>query len=373
MEERRVVIILVAQTLRQELFYLTNTYTRQELQVIRQREQFFCPTCQASLQLKIGHIKIPHFAHKTLSTCDQFSEPESSLHLHGKSLLHDFFNKLNFYTELEKYLPSIRQRADLMIDQRYAIEFQCSVIPVTQLIQRSEGYLRLVIHPIWIKGLQKPLTEEITLLRLRAYEIAMVQQKGLFAYLLLFHPASQQFYYHSNLFYVGGNRWVGKTKALHARDQVFPFAVPKPLSKNEFKKVLDIFALANKQYIRNQLYNGKQLTNALCRLCYEFRLELPDVPLIFGIPMLGADCMKEPAVLWQLQLAFAYEKGIEIDDMIASGSLKIVDTTKYTQAMEVAQEYLSFYQANKDKRKTNANLLDNVYDIYCKTVRKLRK
>ncbi len=373
MEERRVVIILVAKTMRQKLFYLTNQYSRQELQEIRVYEQFFCPTCQASVRLKIGEINIPHFAHKTLSSCDQFSEPESSLHLHGKLLLHDFFKRLKHTVELEKYLSAIRQRADVFVNERYAIEFQCSTIPVSQLLQRSDGYQRLNVHPIWIKGLKEPVREEIGLLQLQAYEVAMFQQVDHISYLLLFYPPNNQFYYQSNLFYVSGNRWVGKTRSLQAEHQIFPFALPKPLTKDEFKLIVGIFQNLKRQYIRNQLYAGKRIGNSFCRLCYELQLEETNVPAFFGIPLLGSDCMKEPAILWQLQVVWAYEKGIRIETFVASGQVVLTHPEKILQALDVIADYLSFYTAVKDNKKTNANLLDNVYDIYCKSVRKLRK
>ncbi|WP_239457137.1 competence protein CoiA [Planococcus versutus] len=373
MEERRVVIILVAKTSNQKLFYLTNQHSRQELHKIRTHEQFFCPTCQASVHLKIGEINIPHFAHKALSSCDQFSEPESSLHLHGKLLLHNFFKKLNHTVDLEKYLSGIRQRTDVFVNERYAIEFQCSPIPVSQLFQRSDGYKRLNVHPVWIKGLKEPLREEIGLVHLQAYEVAMFQQADHFSYLLLFHPPNNRFYYQSNLFYVSGNRWVGKTKSLQANQQIFPFALPNPLTRNEFKLVIGIFQNLKRQYIRSQLYAGRRIGNLFCRLCYELQVEVASVPAFFGIPLLGGDCMKEPAIIWQLQIAQAYEKGVGLETLVASGQVVLTHPEKFSQALEVMTDYLTFYTSIKNSEKTNANLLDNVYDIYCKTVRKLRK
>ncbi|WP_455565417.1 competence protein CoiA family protein [Lysinibacillus irui] len=33
--------------------------------------KFFCPQCLEPVQLKIGHSKIPHFAHLTNNKCSQ--------------------------------------------------------------------------------------------------------------------------------------------------------------------------------------------------------------------------------------------------------------------------------------------------------------
>lgn len=367
------ICILVAKTKKQELFYLTGKHSRKELQEIRSHEQFFCPSCHAPLLLKIGEIIIPHFAHKSLSDCDHFSEPESSLHLHGKLLLHQFFQQLNFTVELEKHLSQIRQRADLLVDGKYAIEFQCSTIPVPQLKQRSEGYRQLSMQPIWIQGLKQPCREEIGLLRIKSHEAAMRQNAGPISFILLFHPPGNRFYYHSNLFYVSSNRWVGKTKSIQASKQVFPFAIPKRLSKDEFRNVMGIFQNVTRQYIRNQLYAGNRIKSSFCRLCYELRIDAENVPKLFGIPLLGAECLKHPAVLWQLQAAVAWEKGIPVDRMIASGRFALTDPSQTEQVLEIVADYLTLYVAFKDISLSDSELLASVYDIYCKNLRKLRK
>lgn len=373
LSERRVIYILVATTAQKKLVYLTGQHTRKELQEIRSNEQFFCPSCQAPLLLKIGEINIPHFAHKTLSDCHHSNEPESSLHLQGKLLLYQFFNRLNFKVELEKYLSEIRQRADLLVDKKYAIEFQCSLIPAQQLIQRSKGYRQLDIYPLWIKGLKEPCCEGIGQLQIKSYEIAMFQQTGNLPYVLLFCPSNNQFYYYSNLFYVSSNRWVGKTKSLSAANQVFPFALPKTLSKDEFNQVMGIFYHAKKKYIRSQLYAGNRVGNLYCRLCYELRLDVANVPGLFGLPLLGGECFKQPAVLWQLQVVEAYEKGIRVDRMIRTGKLTLSDLKKEQQAISLVSDYLALYLKYKDSVLDYSNILDIVYDNYCKNVRKLRK
>lgn len=365
--------ILVASTKQQRLFYLTEKYSREELQEIRLREQFFCPSCQAPVILKIGEINIPHFAHKNRTFCDSFSEPESSLHLHGKLLLHHFFHRLHFKVELEAYLTEIRQRADLLVEERYAIEFQCSTIPVSQLKERSNGYKQLHIHPVWIKGLKEPCREEIGVLRLKSYEVAMQQNAGSVPHLLLLHPPGNRFYYHSNLFYVSANRWVGKTRSLEASKQIFPFAVPKQLSKEEFKTVMGIFQHVKRQYIRNQLYPENRVKNRFCRLCYELQVDVMNVSAAFGVPCMGAECLKQPAVFWQLQAVWGWQKGISVEVLIASGKLVLTDPQMAIQATAVVTDYLALYQSCKDKTLKDSSFLDIVYDNYCKNVRKLRK
>ena len=368
MEKRRVIYILVAKTEQQELFYLTGQHDKQELQDIRNHQQFFCPSCEAPLLLKIGEINIPHFAHRTLSDCDHYSEPESSLHLQGKLLLHQFFQQRNFKVELENYLPEIRQRADLLIDGQHAIEFQCSTISPEHLQQRSQGYQRVNIQDTWIKGLKEPCNEGIGLLRLKSHEIAMQQKAGSLSFILLFFPPHNRFYYHSNLLFISSNRWVGKTKSIPAAKQAFPFAVPKPLSKAEFKTVMDIFKNEKKRYIRNQLYAGNRIRNVYCRLCYELRMDVANLPELIGIPVPGAQHFKEPVVLWQLQAVAAHEKKIPLRDLIRSGKLTLSAGAQEREAAAVLHYYLSCYSSFEGNALNDSSLLDIVYHNYCKTL-----
>lgn len=367
------IYILVAKTEQQELFYLTSKHTRTELQEIRLQNKFFCPSCHAPLLLKIGEINIPHFAHQTLTACDTFSEPESSLHLRGKLLLYQFFSQLNLKIELESYIPQIRQRADLLVNGQTAIELQFSAIPSAQLKKRSKGYLSLNMQPIWIKGLREPCCEGIGLLRLKTHEIEMRQSADKSKFILMFYPLENRFYYHSSLFYVSSNRWVGKTKALEAEHQVFPFAMPKPLTKKEFNVILGIFFNLQQQYVRSQLYIENRIKSLYCRLCYELRLDMTSLPPFFGLPLIGAECLKQPAVLWQMQAVASFEKGISVDELISSGKLLLTDTASATQAIELVAEYLGLYLLLKGNSSEKSSLLDITYHNYCKNLRKLRK
>jgi competence protein CoiA len=139
-KERRVIFILIASTKDKQLVYLTQQFTKEELATLKNSTPFFCPGCGASVTLKIGEIKIPHFAHKSLHDCDSSGEPESPLHLQGKQQLYKFFSSQNLTVELEKYVPAIRQRADLLLNHQIAIEFQCSPISASQIASRSAGY-----------------------------------------------------------------------------------------------------------------------------------------------------------------------------------------------------------------------------------------
>ncbi|XCS10339.1 competence protein CoiA family protein [Aeribacillus pallidus] len=129
-------------------------WSTERLLKLKEEHAFFCPACKEPVKLKIGKIKIPHFAHLTAS-CQADSEAESTYHLNGKKQLYVWLKRQRLAAEVEKFIPSIAQRADLFVSfqhKRYAIEYQCSNIPPDQVIKRTNGYKKERIKPIWILG-----------------------------------------------------------------------------------------------------------------------------------------------------------------------------------------------------------------------------
>ena len=91
--------ILVAVTEEKMVVYLNESPNLEALRAMRKYSKFYCPDCSSQMVLKIGEVKIPHFAHKNLSDCGT-SEGESALHIQGKILLHQSVEELK--TDSEK-------------------------------------------------------------------------------------------------------------------------------------------------------------------------------------------------------------------------------------------------------------------------------
>ncbi|WP_260838810.1 competence protein CoiA [Heyndrickxia oleronia] len=122
---------------------------------INKDQPFFCPHCKAKVVLKKGNVKIPHFSHLPFAICGSTSEPESAFHLQGKIDLFKWLHYKGLTVEVEKYLPKIQQRPDLLVWKKrkiYAIEYQCSSIPLDNMIKRSRCYTSVGIEPFWIFG-----------------------------------------------------------------------------------------------------------------------------------------------------------------------------------------------------------------------------
>ncbi|MEY8537012.1 competence protein CoiA family protein [Lactococcus muris] len=98
------------------------------------KEPFYCPACKSSVRLKKGKIKISHFAHISLQNCSSWSEHESAQHLELKLGLYQWLRQKE-KVEIEKYLPQIQQTADLLVNDKLAIEIQCSSL--TTKIKRA--------------------------------------------------------------------------------------------------------------------------------------------------------------------------------------------------------------------------------------------
>ncbi|HFU3857605.1 TPA: competence protein CoiA [Streptococcus suis] len=113
--------------------------------------RFCCPGCGGPVRYKSGKVLRPHFAHVTLRDCTYFSENESAQHLSLKSCLYSWLIKAE-QVELEKCLPSIGQVADLFVNDRLALEVQCSSLPISRLQLRTQAYHEAGLQVLWLLG-----------------------------------------------------------------------------------------------------------------------------------------------------------------------------------------------------------------------------
>ncbi|RAZ79484.1 competence protein CoiA [Planococcus halotolerans] len=371
-EKRSVTDILVAKTAEQNLIYLTEELNRQDLLILRKLHKFYCPDCGSSVLLKIGDIKIPHFAHKSLSVCGS-SEQESSLHLQGKILLQQFFITKGIPVEIESYLPDIRQRADVFVARHTVIEYQCSPISATDIVRRSAAYSRHGLEFIWIAGSKETMENRIQILRIREYQREMLLNHNHSNYLMLLNPEVKQFQYFSNLFHISGSKWAGKVVTLPLDRQTHPFAKPKPLSKKDFDSICTIFVNARASFVQSQYFAKRRYQNPFWLLCYELQLDMRNLPDSIGVPISGADCIAGHVVIWQLKMLRAYRQGIPNEKVISSGIIKIQGASDARKAEAVLNDYADFLKEVEDAEGDQLKQIDALYDIYCKSVRKLRK
>lgn len=141
--------MLSAHTKQSKLVTLLNQ-TREQIEKLK-NQSYFCPVCKQPLLIKNGKVKIPHFAHYNSNNCCIYSEGETYEHLALKQAFAKWCEKDAIPYELEKYLPKVNQRPDLLVG-KIVLEIQCSPLSVQRLVERTKNYQKYGYLPIWICG-----------------------------------------------------------------------------------------------------------------------------------------------------------------------------------------------------------------------------
>lgn len=325
LEQKEGTLILTAKTNEGKLIILTKKHKKEQLEKWRRSQHFFCPQCEKPVQLKIGEIVTPHFAHKKNEACPSFfSEGESKDHLQGKQQLFLFFQKHAEDVELEPYFKMLSQRPDLLVTsgkERIPIEFQCSSIPVADMESRSSGYRSIGMSPIWI--LRTPqkfigIPQGVSIFHLSHFEESFMTNHSPEGHVLLtYNPQTERFHYFSSLFHVVGKRHIGIHRKLSTSMQIFPFARPRIPSSEDLQKYTTLYLLMRTQFLQSRIVlNRKGIHNPFLRICYELRLLPIDLPLWIGVPVMGSDAFREHDCEWQLNLLYTMRKqGVSLKNL----------------------------------------------------------
>lgn len=239
---------------------LTNLLTQQPAK----KDIYYCPGCHGKVQLKQGKIMRVHFAHIHLQDCWHHSENESSQHLELKSILYRWLEK-EATVELEAYLPSNGQIADLLVNQQLALEVQCSSLPIQRLIERTQSYHQHGYKVVWLLGENLWLKKSLSSLQKQFLRFS--QNMGFHLWEL---DAKRK---ELRLRYLIHEDWRGR---VHCLTQTFPFGKKKllevlrlPYARQRllsFKGQMDTQLL---RYIAQQLYYQSPKWMALQRQAYE--------------------------------------------------------------------------------------------------------
>ncbi|MGY3765643.1 competence protein CoiA [Vagococcus vulneris] len=124
--------------------------------------KWYCCHCKTELVVKNGNFKLSHFAHRSTALCDAFTDNESEEHLKGKKLIAVNCQKFGTAYQLEAYLPSLKQRPDILLRAKLAIEWQCSRLSVERMHERTTNYIENEYIPIWLLG-HKLMTSKKTI------------------------------------------------------------------------------------------------------------------------------------------------------------------------------------------------------------------
>lgn len=271
------------------------------LSLLKAAQPFYCPCCGAQLVLKAGSIKIPHFAHKQNASCYASSEPESEYHLLAKRSLFTWFLSHGYQTELEGYLPDIKQRADLLVKsngKQYAIEFQCSTISEALFIERTEAYRSIGITPIWILAAKNVKRIDGPVFRLSSFQWLFATGSSDYPYVWTYCPVEQYFSALKGITpFSPSIAFAEMTRAPLQR------LSPKHLipHKNERFDVLIYWRYKRKSWCLHRVKNTN-LHDPFFLSLYRNRLTAATLPIEVGIPVKGMSLIKTAAIEWQAWL-----------------------------------------------------------------------
>ncbi len=138
-----------------------------QLQQWSHEQVLHCPNCRGVVHVRGGPDKQMqlHFAHQR-GECAWSTESESVRHAQGKAVLSQWlqaqFPQAN--VRLEERLPEPNRIADIFVahtdGRRWAVEFQCAPLDVSEWTHRHSAYRKAGILDIWIIGINRREKQE---------------------------------------------------------------------------------------------------------------------------------------------------------------------------------------------------------------------
>jgi competence protein CoiA len=281
--------------------FTTILHTKEELLILKKNSKSFtCPHCSSPLILKVGNIKIPHFAHTTKLPCLIETKKETPDHIWSKALLYDRLSAVFQDVKLESYIKELQQIPDLLITvqgNRVAIEIQCSTIPLSEIRERTEGYRREKIHPLWI--LTQPLTSAAPL-KLTSFQQGFIRfSEELHFFLLHFDPAKKTFTLFPHLTPVSTNSFCFSKKIeIPLGKFTIPISIlPPDLSKSSVLKNWNHY---RGKWVNNKIHFSSVRRDPFLSEVYREGDTVLYLPLFIGLPVLPhMTLIKTNPVQWQ--------------------------------------------------------------------------
>ncbi|MCY7774214.1 competence protein CoiA [Bacillus licheniformis] len=330
---------------------LADGYKAEDLKRLRKRHAFYCPVCRCELDLKIGSVKLPHFAHKPDAACPVPHEPESPYHLKGKRLLYEWLGRQGLRPVLEPYLQEIRQKPDLLLEhgtRQVAVEFQCANLNAAAYRKRTEGFLRLGIEPVWILGGNRIKRLTGDLFQLSRFHWQFIQKSDKPPKLLFFCPEQKAFIILEHLIPFQTNKTSASLRFLPLAEASWRNVTEResrsPLQLKGWKKNILSFRMSAVRFLSKE-------TKQIAALFYEnHQLPLPFFPSEAFLPVPSGYIFAHPVYVWQGYLflfitkhdTFRLQSALHYMDWLIKGKrLKLRWSGRQTAADAVG-EYICF-------------------------------
>ncbi|KYG32415.1 competence protein CoiA [Alkalihalobacillus trypoxylicola] len=270
-----------------------------ELQALRGRVDFTCPICRKTVILKLGSKKIWHFAHKKEENCKLHLESESNYHLQGKIDIYHWLKNQGYQAALEVYLPIINQRPDILLkkdSKLFAIEFQCSSVPLANIQKRNRGYKQIGITPIWILGANRLRRKTSDTYHVESIEWEMMIESGIKLQLIYYCPEAKKWALLQNIISYSSKKALANLKVYPYKEVTYSLLFQSPISQVPLKNWLTI----RKQWRKHLPLNQRNLLmKNYYHLLYQRKVPLSLFPLEAGWPTPYHYQLECSPLIWQ--------------------------------------------------------------------------
>lgn len=282
---------------------LAEPWDRKELERLRAIDQFRCQVCHEQVLMKLGTKRVWHFSHLKGSMCSYEFEPESMYHIIGKKQLFRWFNEHLDKVELEKFLPQLKQRPDLLLSGEkppIAIEYQCSTIPNEAIQKRTSSFQNKGIKPIWILGEKRIShisgpTYRLDDLAFQAFQFPESNQSR--PLIIYYCPLTTSFSILHSIIPYTSRTFFATRENFSLKDFLFPF-------NPQYPSVIPSFYITSwiNKVLKTRLYLHVNRDDAV-RLMKHKMLEMGIAPSLFpveaGVPSNFMFWFETPAYVWQ--------------------------------------------------------------------------
>lgn len=278
---------------------------KSEIALLKEKEKFSCPTCNNPVIVKAGPQMIPHFAHRSKSSCPAHEGGEGVYHEKGKLVLYQWLKHQRLDVQLEVYLPEIRQRPDILIrlnNKTIAIEYQCARVPVEQINKRNEGYHSLGITPIWILGARHLERRNQSYLKIDQFQLHFIHQFSSVLPLTLFYfcPNTLRFILFQDIYFSNARMAIGKFHTKKLNKLVFT-----ELFSKQFFSEIELYHLWKREKRKFRIKPLRYLYGLDLewhQWLYQKRTHQEHLPSIIHLPVPAQYLMNTPPWNWQSRL-----------------------------------------------------------------------
>jgi competence protein CoiA len=295
--------LLTAQTKSGTIFSLGTAYKKENLLIIRNNEEFFCPACGERVSLKLGNQRIYHFAHRSGTICRDFYESETLYHMKGKLQLYQWLERQGIPAALEYYDSRIKQRPDIVFHyggNKYALEYQCSPIPEDIFNKRTAAYDQQNYIPLWIMGSKHMKVKRSNIFSLSNFDYFFLRKtKDNHLIIPSYCPEEKQFKILSSIYpYSIKNALANITHHPIEQTVIQDILAPKITTQHSLVKWLKEI----EKFTLNWSLHPSPDLNQILREIYMHNLNLYLLPPEIGLPVSHSLLIQTPPIIWQTYL-----------------------------------------------------------------------